>query len=55
MGAGILASGPLGGGLADRVGRRPALALATGLDAAAMLTLGFARSPATIAAAAFAK
>jgi MFS family permease len=42
-GAGSLAAGPLGGVLADRVGRRPTMLLGAALSAAAMLTLGMAR------------
>ena len=42
-GGGSLAAGPLGGVLADRVGRRPTMLLGAVLSAAAMLTLGMAR------------
>src|SRR5258708_33094465 len=52
-GAGVLGSAPLGGFLADRIGRRPTLILALVLGAFAMLHLAFARAPAHIAAAAF--
>ncbi len=43
-GAGAIFAGPLGGALADRVGRRPTLTIATVAGAAAMLQLGVARS-----------
>lgn len=45
FGVGGLFSGPLGGVLADRIGRRPTLLLSTGLSALAMLQLGWARAP----------
>jgi len=41
LGLGAFASGPIGGHLADRLGRRPALALATALGGSAMLAMGF--------------
>jgi MFS family permease len=44
-GAGSFASGPVGGWLADRFGRRPTLAFALVASACAMLQLGFARNP----------
>jgi MFS family permease len=52
-GAGTLAAGPVGGWLADRIGRRRTLIFAQIAGAAAMLHLAFARAPAHIAAAAF--
>lgn len=54
FGLGSLGSGPVGGTLADRLGRRPALALATFCGAASMLSLGFARSAEAIAVCALA-
>jgi MFS family permease len=44
FGAGGLCGGPLGGALADRIGRRPTLLLSTTLSAGAMLQLGAARA-----------
>src|SRR6266702_2883494 len=41
-GAGSLAAGPLGGILADRVGRRPTMMIGAVFSAVAMLTLGMA-------------
>lgn len=52
-GAGVVLAGPLGGMLADRVGRRLTLAGGLWLGAAGMLFLGFAREPFWIAVAAF--
>jgi MFS family permease len=52
VGLGSLASGPTGGYLADRLGRRQALGLATMLGAAAMLAMGAAHSLPSIGAAA---
>jgi MFS family permease len=52
-GAGVVVSGPLGGTLADRLGRRKTLALGLWLGAAAMLFLGFAHEPLWIRVAAF--
>ena len=43
-GAGALLAGPVGGVLADRIGRRRAMLLAFSLSAAAMLQLGLARA-----------
>jgi MFS family permease len=54
LGFGAFLSGPLGGYLADRFGRRPALAIATSLGGSAMLALGFARSIPQITCATFA-
>jgi MFS family permease len=54
VGLGSLGSGPLGGTLADRVGRRAALAAAGTLGAAAMLAMGLARREIAIEAGAFA-
>lgn len=45
FGIGAFAAGPVGGALADRVGRRFTIGLATTLGAVAMLILGLARSP----------
>ncbi|TMA21230.1 MAG: MFS transporter [Deltaproteobacteria bacterium] len=52
FGAGSLCAGPLGGFLADRMGRRRTLILALVLGSLAMLHLAFARSPLHIAIAA---
>ncbi|WP_224242926.1 MDR family MFS transporter [Hyalangium gracile] len=52
-GAGTMFSGPLGGTLADRLGRRLALGLGLWLAAAAMLFLGFCRDPLWIRIGAF--
>jgi MFS family permease len=52
-GAGSALSGPLGGTLADRFGRRIALGLGLWLGAAAMLFLGFSQEPIWIRVAAF--
>ncbi len=51
-GFGSLAAGPIGGALADRLGRRPTMAVATGGGALCMLALGFARTDALIAGSA---
>ncbi|MEO7113278.1 MAG: MFS transporter [Polyangiaceae bacterium] len=53
LGLGAFASGPIGGHLADRLGRRPALAIATALGGSAMLAMGFVRSIPQLAATAF--
>jgi MFS family permease len=52
-GAGSVIAGPVGGALADRVGRRTTLVAALWLGAAAMALLGFSRSPVHIAVATF--
>ena len=52
-GLGAVIASPLGGMLADRVGRRITLAGGLWLGSVGMLCLGFAREPAVIAAAAF--
>jgi len=52
-GAGALVSGPLGGALADRFGRRTALAVGLWLGSLAMLFLGFSRDIMWIHVAAF--
>jgi MFS family permease len=52
-GAGSVFSGPLGGTLADRFGRRIALGLGLWLGAAAMLFLGFCEEPMWIRIGAF--
>jgi MFS family permease len=49
-GMGSLFAGPVGGALADRIGRRTALILALALSAVAMVQLAFARAPAHLAA-----
>jgi MFS family permease len=54
LGVGSTAAGPLGGALADSLGRRPTMALATSLGAAAMLGLGWASAKGAILGAAFA-
>jgi MFS family permease len=51
LGMGSMASGPVGGLLADRLGRRTTMLIALTSSAAAMLQLGFARTPAHIAVA----
>jgi MFS family permease len=51
-GVGSFASAPVGGLLADRIGRRRSLLLSCVLGAASMLHLGVARAPSHIAAAA---
>ena len=53
IGLGSIGSGPVGGFLADRLGRRPALAIATLLGGSAMLAMGWARDPVVIAPLAF--
>ena len=52
-GAGVVVSGPLGGALADRFGRRTALALGLWLGSVAMVFLGFSRDIFWIRVAAF--
>jgi MFS family permease len=52
VGLGSLGAGPLGGALADRVGRRAALGVAGVAGATAMLALAFAREPRAIEACA---
>jgi MFS family permease len=52
-GAGVVISGPLGGMMADRLGRRTALVLGLWLGAAAMLFMGFCQEPLWIRVAAF--
>ncbi|MCP3136026.1 MDR family MFS transporter [Pyxidicoccus xibeiensis] len=52
-GAGTVLAGPLGGTLADRLGRRITLAGGLWLGAGGMLFLGFSREPFWIAVAAF--
>jgi MFS family permease len=53
LGAGSLLSGPVGGYLADHLGRRRTLVAALGLGALAMLHLAVARTPAHICVASF--
>ena len=48
-GAGSVAAGPVGGALADRIGRRLTMLLSMTLGPAAMIQLGLARTPAHIA------
>ncbi|NMO22366.1 MFS transporter [Pyxidicoccus fallax] len=52
-GAGVVLAGPLGGTLADRIGRRLTLAGGLWLGSVGMLFLGFSREPFWIAVAAF--
>ena len=54
VGIGSIASGPLGGFLADHFGRRRALAAATALGGSAMLAVGVAPTVPTLAVAAMA-
>jgi MFS family permease len=54
VGFGSLGAGPVGGALADRLGRRPTLALATFAGAASMLALALARTPVAFGASALA-
>ncbi|MSP63712.1 MAG: MFS transporter [Myxococcales bacterium] len=51
-GVGSFASAPVGGFLADRIGRRFTIVAGTTLGAGAMLALGFSRAPSLIAASA---
>jgi len=53
-GLGVAVSGPLGGALADRHGRRPTMLAGLLLGAASVAALGQARAPALVAALAFA-
>lgn len=48
-GIGSVLSGPVGGALSDRIGRRRTMLLSMVLGAAAMLQLGFARDPVHVA------
>ena len=54
VGVGSIFSGPVGGALADRIGRRATMVGATTAGAATMVALGFARDVTSICAAAFA-
>jgi len=54
VGAGALAAGPLGGTLADRIGRRPTLLGALVASAGSAAFLGIARAPGAIVAGVFA-
>jgi len=54
FGLGSLAAGPLGGTLADRIGRRPTLLGALVASATVAACVGFARAPALIAVGVFA-
>ena len=49
VGFGGLGAGPVGGVLADRLGRRPALVIATTCGAGAMFALGLTRAPEALA------
>src|SRR5437660_380557 len=49
LGVGAVLAGPIGGQIADRVGRKPALLLALAFSAVSALYLGFVRSPLAIA------
>ncbi len=53
FGVRALAAGPLGGTLADRIGRRPTLLAALVASAACASFLGLARAPALVVAAVF--
>jgi MFS family permease len=53
FGLGTVAAGPVGGTLADRIGRRPTLLLALVASAACATFLGLVRSPALIAPGVF--
>jgi MFS family permease len=50
FGLGVLLSGPLGGALTDRVGRRATMLVGLGLGGACVAGLAFATAPAAIAA-----
>jgi MFS family permease len=52
-GLGSIGAGPIGGALADRIGRRSTMALALVLGAVAMLQLAFARNLVHVAASTF--
>jgi MFS family permease len=52
-GVGLLVAGPLGGTLADRVGRRGTMLVGLGLGGASVALLAFLTSPVALAAAAF--
>jgi MFS family permease len=53
FGAGNLVAGPLGGTLADAIGRRATMLLSFGLGAVSVGTIGFLRDPALLAVFAF--
>lgn len=53
VGLGQIGAGPVGGFLADRLGRRTALGIATFAGASTMTCLAFARAPLAIASVAF--
>lgn len=53
FGVGILVAGPLGGTLADAIGRRTTMLLSFGLGAVAVATIGFLHHPALLALFAF--
>lgn len=53
FGAGVLVAGPLGGILADAIGRRSTMLLSFGLGAVAVGSIGFLRSPGMLAAFTF--
>jgi MFS family permease len=52
-GAGLLVAGPLGGALADRVGRRATMIAGLAAGGASVAALGFLRDPAALAAVSF--
>lgn len=52
-GLGITVAGPIGGGLADRVGRRSTMLLGLVLGSLSVAALGFTRDPTALAALAF--
>jgi MFS family permease len=53
FGVGVLVAGPLGGTLADTIGRRATMLLSLGLGALAVGTIGFLREPALLGLFAF--
>ncbi len=53
FGVGMLVAGPIGGTLADAVGRRPTMLVSFGLGALSVGAIGFVRHPALLAALTF--